>query len=112
MRRLLLVLAGCGFLTLTACDILERDGKEKSDAEQAVSTARDLVPPGTVRTLLDLLSIGLGAYATRKGFQADKQAKDAKNVQASTEAREYNADEALSMHNKMAELGLIAAKAK
>ena len=102
LRRLLLVVAGLGLLSLTACDLLERDGKPQSEAEQAVSTARELVPPGTIRSILDLVQLGLGLYAVRKGTQGEKKAEAATKVQATTEAREYNADEGRSMVSAVA----------
>lgn len=92
MRRLLLVLAACGFLTLSACDFLERDGDNKSEAEQAVAGVRDGMPSGMVRTLLDVVLLGLGIYGSAKGKKAE-----------STEKRDYNVDEGRSM------IGAVAA---
>lgn len=107
MRRILSVVALCGLLSLTACDLLDRGDQEKSPAEQTVTTLRDAVPSGTVRTVLDLVLAGLALYGSVKGKGAESKAKAAAAVQVATEAREYNADEALSMAMKMRELGIL-----
>lgn len=104
MRRFLLGFLCAGCLALTACDladVLGPDETGKSPVTQVAEQARDYVPAGPMRMVVDLVLLASGLVSGYLGR------KSAVKVQTQTEAREYNADEAVSMVKALTESGQI-----
>lgn len=92
----LLVLA----LGLTACDVL--DYASSDSGQQRISESTRYLT-GPLAMLRDLLLLGLGVYGSVKSKSVEKK-------HATTEAREYTEDEAVSMLSAIERVKAAAAK--